>query len=104
MCVGVLRDGRSYQPSRERGNVADGKPGRLAAGGPGRGNRMLGAGQEGPRLGAEGPPCSRELDPSGVPLHEACADPFLELADLSAPRLLGEVESLRRAREVELLG
>ena len=38
-----------------------------------------------------------------VALYELGADALLELADLTAQRLLGEVQPLRGAREVELL-
>ena len=59
---------------------------------------------------SSGRACSRgfarsgQLDAVGIALHELRSDARLELADLAAERLLGEVQPLGGAGEVELLG
>lgn len=72
-------------------------------GGAGGGHRAIGAAEHGTGVLEHGLAGRRELHLAGGALEQLLAHPVLQLADLGAERLLGEVQPVGRPREVELL-
>jgi hypothetical protein len=97
-------EGGCHQPPGERRDIAHGQPRRLRTGGACRDDGVLGAGKKRPSMLARGSARLRQLDTPGIPVHQTRAYALFKLTDLGAQRLLRQVQSLRRTREVELLG
>ena len=96
--------GEDARPGRGL-DEADAEPPRLAARGALRGaHATLGLREREPRLGEKGVAGGRELDAACMAFEERRADLALQVADLPAQRRLRDVESPRRAAEVQLLG
>jgi hypothetical protein len=87
----------------EWGDVPNGQAGGRGARGQRGRDRLLSVCEQRSSLLVQGGAGGSELDAVGVAINELGADTLLELADLAAERLLGEVKPLRGAGEVELL-
>jgi hypothetical protein len=102
--VNLFEDRRQDLSTRGRG-VGDGDVRRLARAGahdlvPRAGSRR----QQWHRVGQQGAARLGEFDAAGRALEQAHPETLLERADLRAERLLGQVQALGRAGEVQLLG
>jgi len=87
----------------ERRAEADHQPLRLAGGGARGGAGGVGGRQQRDGVLVEDAAGRRQLDSARRALDERRADALLELPHLRAERLLGQMQPLRRAREVQLL-
>ena len=76
----------------------------LAAHRLGGGHRLVKSGQNGPGAIEQGFPRQGQLDMAGAAPQEFAPHEPLEHADLAAQRGLGQVETLARPAEVQLLG
>lgn len=76
----------------------------LRAGGTSDPNGSLRLGQEPPTLRQQRPTSRRELDPAAGSFQQRHAELLLQPSDLMAQRRLGDMQALRGAPEVKLLG
>ena len=107
LLVGVASGLEAALPVRDRkqGRPELGQaPGELAADGQGRGDGLVDVLQQPPGPVEQRLARDRQLDAVRGAAQEIAAQQQLEPADLTAERGLGEVEAVRRAPEVELLG